>query len=160
MNIYETIKQLVPMRDLLEHYGFEINRAGFINCPFHTEDTPSMKVYENSCYCFGCGAGGDVISFTAKLFNLRNSQAALKINSDFCLNLSSQTVPNTNSPYLKEQALKKQELEKYRKEYNDKTDEFRKLFYGIKSEPDVWKRAEMQSRLDYLEYWFSENEWR
>ena len=160
MNIYETIKQLVPMRDLLEHYGFEISRAGFINCPFHTEDTPSMKVYENSCYCFGCGAGGDAVSFTAKLFNLRNSQAALKINSDFCLNLSSQTAPNINSPYLREQAKKKTELEKYREEYNQKTTEFRELFCGIKKEADPWKMAEMQSRLDYLEYWFSENEWR
>ncbi len=161
MSIYESIKQLVPMRDLLEHYGFEINRSGFVKCPFHNEDTASMKVYENSCYCFGCCTGGDVISFTAKLFNIKNSQAALKINNEFGLNLSSsRTVPPANSPYLKEQALKKQELEKYRKEYNDKTDEFRKLFYGIKSEPDVWKRAEMQSRLDYLDYWFGENEWR
>lgn len=161
MNIYENIKQLVPMRDLLEYYGFEINRSGFIKCPFHNEDTASMKVYERSCYCFGCGAGGDAVKFTAKLFHLKNSQAALKINSDFNLNLgSSGKFHSANSPYLQEQALKKQELEKYRKEYSDKTNEFRKLFYGIQTENDGWKKAEMQSRLDYLEHWFSENEWR
>lgn len=161
MTLYENIKNQLSMKDVLEKYGFEINRAGFIMCPFHTEDTPSMKVYENSCYCFGCCTGGDVITFTAQLFHLKNSQAALKINNDFGLNLSAgRNVPSADSAYLKEQARKKHELEKYRKEYNDKTDEFRKLFYGIKTEPDVWKKAEMQSRLEYLEYWFGENEWR
>lgn len=159
MNIYESIKQLVPMRDLLEHYGFEINRSGFIKCPFHDEDTASMKVYDTSCYCFGCCTGGDVISFTARLFHLKNSQAALKINRDFGLNLSSaKTAPDHS--YLREQARKKQELEKYRKNFNQKSEEFRKLFYGIRTEEDGWKRAAMQARLDYLEFWFSQNEWR
>lgn len=41
-------------------------------CPFHGEKTPSFNVYtENgSFYCFGCGAGGDVISFEMKIENL------------------------------------------------------------------------------------------
>lgn len=41
-------------------------------CPFHSEKTPSMVIYhENqSFYCFGCGAGGDVISFIMRIENL------------------------------------------------------------------------------------------
>lgn len=41
-------------------------------CPFHGEKTPSFNVYtENgSFYCFGCGVGGDVISFEMKIENL------------------------------------------------------------------------------------------
>ena len=41
-------------------------------CPFHGEKTPSFNIYtENgSFYCFGCGAGGDVISFVMKIENL------------------------------------------------------------------------------------------
>ena len=41
-------------------------------CPFHSEKTPSFVVYpENqSFYCFGCGAGGDVITFVKKINNL------------------------------------------------------------------------------------------
>lgn len=41
-------------------------------CPFHNEKTPSFTVYpENgSFYCFGCGAGGEVISFTRRIENL------------------------------------------------------------------------------------------
>lgn len=41
-------------------------------CPFHGEKTPSFNIYtENgSFYCFGCGVGGDVISFIMKIENL------------------------------------------------------------------------------------------
>ncbi len=41
-------------------------------CPFHSEKTPSFNIYpENgSFYCFGCGAGGDVITFIRKIENL------------------------------------------------------------------------------------------
>ena len=43
----------------------EVNRAGFIKCPFHNEKTPSCKFYkdQNRFHCFGCGADGDVIDF-------------------------------------------------------------------------------------------------
>ena len=41
-------------------------------CPFHGEKTPSFNIYtENgSFYCFGCGTGGDVITFVMKIENL------------------------------------------------------------------------------------------
>lgn len=41
-------------------------------CPFHSEKTPSFHIYTDtqSFYCFGCGAGGDVITFTKKIENL------------------------------------------------------------------------------------------
>ncbi len=41
-------------------------------CPFHSEKTPSFTVYpeSSSFYCFGCGVGGDVITFTGLLENL------------------------------------------------------------------------------------------
>ena len=41
-------------------------------CPFHSEKTPSFNIYpENgSFYCFGCGAGGDVITFMMRIENL------------------------------------------------------------------------------------------
>ena len=46
------------------------NRKGL--CPFHSEKTPSMVVYNDtqSFYCFGCGTGGDVITFIMKIENL------------------------------------------------------------------------------------------
>jgi len=41
-------------------------------CPFHNEKTPSFTVYpeSNSFYCFGCGAGGDVVTFVRRIENL------------------------------------------------------------------------------------------
>ncbi|HJA26560.1 MAG TPA: DNA primase [Candidatus Fournierella merdigallinarum] len=41
-------------------------------CPFHSEKTPSFVVYPEtqSFYCFGCGAGGDVINFVRRISNL------------------------------------------------------------------------------------------
>lgn len=41
-------------------------------CPFHSEKTPSFTVYPESAsfYCFGCGVGGDVFSFTSHIENL------------------------------------------------------------------------------------------
>lgn len=46
-------------------------------CPFHNEKTPSFTVYpENgSFYCFGCGAGGEVVSFIRRAENLDFTEA-------------------------------------------------------------------------------------
>lgn len=46
-------------------------------CPFHSEKTPSFTVYpeSNSFYCFGCGAGGDIITFIRRIENLEYVEA-------------------------------------------------------------------------------------
>ena len=46
-------------------------------CPFHSEKTPSCTVYTGtqSFYCFGCGTGGDVITFTKQIENLDTYEA-------------------------------------------------------------------------------------
>ncbi|WP_281527591.1 DNA primase [Ruminococcus champanellensis] len=46
-------------------------------CPFHSEKTPSCTVYTGtqSFYCFGCGVGGDVITFTKQIENLDTYEA-------------------------------------------------------------------------------------
>ena len=63
MTNIDDIKRNHPMPEVVRQYGIEINRAGFCRCPFHSERTASMKIYAQSFYCFGCGAGGDVIDF-------------------------------------------------------------------------------------------------
>jgi hypothetical protein len=52
-------------------------------CPFHDDRTPSLKLNEDYYYCFGCGATGDVIDFTARLLGLGNGEAAQRIAVDF-----------------------------------------------------------------------------
>jgi hypothetical protein len=52
-------------------------------CPFHDDHNPSLKLNQNYFYCFGCGATGDVIDLTARLFDLSNYQAVCKLAQDF-----------------------------------------------------------------------------
>lgn len=50
-------------------------------CPFHNEKTPSFTVYPDtrSFYCFGCGAGGDVITFVRRIDNLDYVEAVKSV---------------------------------------------------------------------------------
>jgi len=54
LNIKDEIKSGLNIKDVLAHYGISINKNKHINCPFHEDKTPSMKVYEetNTVYCF------------------------------------------------------------------------------------------------------------
>ena len=46
-------------------------------CPFHSEKTPSCTIFTDNqnFYCFGCGAGGDVITFIMRMENLNFREA-------------------------------------------------------------------------------------
>lgn len=85
----QKIKEAVEMQEIAEIYGFEINRKGFMRCPFHSEKTPSLKVYpgKGGYHCFGCGAHGGVIDFVMEYFRIDFQTAIAKINTDFCLGL-------------------------------------------------------------------------
>lgn len=60
----EEILETKTMLEVVNSYGLQVNRSGFIRCPFHTGDNhASLKIYRKSFYCFGCGKGGDVFTF-------------------------------------------------------------------------------------------------
>ena len=82
MSTYERIKQTVTTRQAAQMYGLPVNRSGMARCPFHEDHNPSMKV-DDRFYCFGCGATGDVIDFTARLFGISLKDAAEKLAEDF-----------------------------------------------------------------------------
>ena len=75
---FAQIKQAVTTRQAAEAYGLSVNSRDMCRCPFHNDQTPSMKVDE-TFYCFGCGAVGDVITFTARLFGISAGSAARKL---------------------------------------------------------------------------------
>lgn len=83
-NLFEIVKRNITTRQTAEAYGFQPNRRSMICCPFHADRNPSMKV-DSRFHCFGCGANGDVIDFTAKLFQLSLRKAAEKLVADFGL---------------------------------------------------------------------------
>ena len=83
MNLFESVKAAVTVRQAAEHYGLEVGRSGMTRCPFHDDRHPSLKLNESYFYCFGCGATGDVIDFVARLFGLSSYEAAQKLAYDF-----------------------------------------------------------------------------
>ena len=91
-NVFEAVKQSVSTREAAEFYGIKVSRNGMACCPFHDDKNPSMKV-DQRFHCFGCGADGDVIDFTAKLFDLSPKEAAEKLAQDFGLIYNSQAPP-------------------------------------------------------------------
>ena len=84
-NLFEVVKQSVTVREAAEMYGIAVGRGGMACCPFHDDRHPSLKLNEDYFYCFGCGATGDVIDFTARLYNLTAKEAAEKLAQDFGL---------------------------------------------------------------------------
>ena len=105
-NVFETVKQSVTIREAAERYGIEVKRGGMACCPFHDDKNPSMKLNEEYFYCFGCGATGDVIDLTARLYNLSPKEAAEKLAQDFGLIYDSQAPPRRNYVRQKTEAQK------------------------------------------------------
>lgn len=89
MDYAKQITSTLKMRDVAEFYGFKVNKAGFMCCPFHKEKTASLKIYDGDrgFSCFGCNTYGSVIDFVMKLFEMDFSQAIRKIDYDFNLGL-------------------------------------------------------------------------
>ena len=83
MNLFESVKAAVTVRQAAEHYGLKVGHGNMFCCPFHADRTPSMKLNEDYFYCFGCGATGDVIDLAARLFSLSSYDAAKKLAYDF-----------------------------------------------------------------------------
>ena len=108
-NVFEAVKLSVSTREAAEFYGIKVRRNGMACCPFHDDKNPSMKV-DQRFHCFGCGEDGDVIDFTAKLFNLSPKEAAEKLAQDFGLIYDSQAPPRRR--YVRQ----KTEVQKFRED--------------------------------------------
>ena len=89
MDYAREIKSRLTMPEMMLHYGFELDRAGFCKCPLHSEKSGSFKAYpgDRGFSCFGCGAHGSVIDFVMLYFGLSFKDALVKINEDFSLGL-------------------------------------------------------------------------
>ena len=79
---HEYIEELTRRTDITELIGsyVQLKRKGRLYgglCPFHSEKSPSFYVYPDtqSFYCFGCGAGGDAITFAKKINSIDYPEA-------------------------------------------------------------------------------------
>ncbi len=73
-NFIQEVIDRNPLEEIVSQYA-TLKRAGsnmVCCCPFHHEKTPSFTLYSEPShyYCYGCGAGGDVITFVRQMENL------------------------------------------------------------------------------------------
>ena len=92
MKLFESVKAAVTLRQAAETYGLTVSRNGMTCCPFHEDRHPSLKLNEDYFFCFGCGASGDVIDFTARLFGLSPKDATEKLAADFGISAETKQV--------------------------------------------------------------------
>lgn len=80
MNLFNFIKSNISILEVVSEYA-TLKKAGLYwkgHCPFHNEKTASFSVspHKEIFYCFGCHAGGDAITFIAKVENCSPLEAA------------------------------------------------------------------------------------
>lgn len=89
MNLFEAVKESVSPRQIADYYGIDV-RNDMVSCLFHDERTPSMKLYDDHFYCFGCSKHGDVTDMVGELFGISPKEAAEKIAHDFGISYDNQ----------------------------------------------------------------------
>ncbi len=109
--VVEEIRYRCDVEDVIGTY-VTLKRAGSNKhglCPFHSEKTPSFTVFPatKSFYCFGCGAGGDVVTFIQKIENLDYVGALEHLAARAGI-----TIPqDTGNGYVKESVTRKRVYE-------------------------------------------------
>lgn len=115
--IVEQIKSLVPIKTVIEKCMGKTVINNKICCPFHNEKTASLTVYPNNTfYCFGCGASGDVINFIQLYFNIQFKEAVTRLDYEYNLGLLK---PCSYSKYLIQ-------IEKSKKIISERQNNFKK----------------------------------
>jgi len=84
----DSVEKVLEATDIVDLIGsyIQVKKAGSsfrANCPFHNEKTPSFYITPSTqrFHCFGCGAGGDAISFVRDHENLPFVDAVRKLAS-------------------------------------------------------------------------------
>ena len=103
MNQFERVKAAVTLRQAAKAYGLRVLPNGMTCCPFHEDKHPSLKLNEDYFFCFGCGASGDVIDFTARLFGISLKDAARKLSADFGISAETKQVFIRQNPFRLEE---------------------------------------------------------
>lgn len=87
IDVFRETRERVPAQDAARLYGLTFDRKGWAVCPFHKDKHPSMSFRAGRFRCWACGAGGNSIDFTARLFGLEPLAAVERLNADFNLSL-------------------------------------------------------------------------
>ena len=112
--VIEQVRNNTDIVDVISEY-VQLTKRGrnfFGLCPFHGEQTPSFSVTQEKqiFHCFGCGAGGNVITFLMDIENLAFQDAVSKLGGRIGITIaeSSSSRDETKAPVSKEVTLMKQ----------------------------------------------------
>ena len=133
MNQFERVKAAVTLRQAAETYGLTVSRNGMTCCPFHKDRHPSMKLNKDYFFCFGCGASGDVIDFTARLFGISLKDAARNLSADFGISVDAKPVAVRRNPSRLDEIRCRQVLPDYLHLLQDW-----KIRYAPQTPGDIW----------------------
>ena len=156
MTIFEKIKASVTPKEAAERYGVWLASNNMIRCPFHNDRHPSMKLNNDYFYCFGCGATGDVIDLTCKLFDVASIDAAKQLAADFRIDTGSPiAMPIVKVKHPKVKAFREDEMYCFRvlSDYLHILEDW-EVRYAPKTADEEYddRFIEACQMLDYIEY--------
>ncbi|WP_088011007.1 DNA primase [Gottfriedia acidiceleris] len=120
--LVEQVRQSVDIVDVVSEY-VPLKKQGrnyFGLCPFHGESTPSFSVSPEKqiFHCFGCGAGGNAISFIMQLEGLNFQESVHQLAKKTNITLPSDTVDTVKNPQATEQGIMLEAHEFVKKYYH------------------------------------------
>lgn len=130
--LFKEVRESLTMQQVAEHFGYKVNRSGFILSPFRNEKTPSCKLYRNSYYDFSTAAGGDLIQFTAAINGSNNWQACQYLIEAFSLPYS--LSGNTDN----REQIRRREQERQRQQ--EKEQRFKEAWRAEVDSLKTWER--------------------
>lgn len=167
----DEILNILNADQVFNKYGIKIKNK-MCNCPFHKDNSPSMKVYKNSFYCFSCNRTGDFIEFVKQYFNLNFQEAMEKINYDFNLGIKTRgrldkkrllELQKENELRLRQEQLKKEKKNKILLTTCNRIYIYNKLIEEMKKEirKENWEQkveiiAFLQEKIELLD-WFMDD---
>ncbi len=158
MSIFDEVKQQLNIRQVIEHYGFKVNRNGKFICAFHNDHKPSASIKNDYFNCFVCGAGGDLITFTAKYLGLSNLDATKQLIEEFNLNIDISTSEERKAQYIaqkKRQAEIKKETtfrDRYKKDKELRQDAKKPTLYKLRNEVRQTAIKNEREKEDYIHH--------
>lgn len=139
----EEIKEHYKMADIIQRYGLKENRAHFIRCPFHAGDnSPSLKIYPDSFYCFGCGKAGDIFKFVELMEDCSFKEAFLSLGGTYNRPKPSDLIRQYTMKKERERKQKKaQEAEENKKRLLEEIDHLKEVVDTSEPLSDEWVEA-------------------
>ncbi len=159
---FSELKAAARIEDLARLFGGVPDRRGMCRCVLHDDKTPSMKIdaEKQLFYCFGCGAGGDIITLAQLHEGLSAPEAARFIDCALGLGLDKKipdaerrdTMLRAKKRHFREMLRRDEEAEKERKLYSELCGEMHRLREAMNAEPPNSKKAELVEKLNKVEY--------